>query len=206
MTEGSGTGNGRNRGRRKRRSQGYRSRRSPQGNRDTSNRPNSSQSNRRRRPRKRQQPNQSSRARVDPKVKVPSQGATRHFTGELNEFELFCAFHLGINEKGGHYQPNINEVARRFDAQPDDIQRALQDYRMDRERISSSSFNLDLAKLDIEVAPPGIDRVELARTIFKDFLESGCGIGPVPSYIASAAVATHSSSGPRDSEPEVGTN
>ena len=51
---------------------------------------------------------------------------------------------------------------------------------MDREHLKKARFDIEMAKLDVSVAPPGIDRVELARSIFGDFLEAGCGVGPMP--------------------------
>ncbi len=110
----------------------------------------------------------------------PSPAAQRYFTGELNEFELFCAYHLGLDKSGIPRQPALKAVAERFGVKPDDIHDALAEFKLDKASVAKSSFDVELAKLDIKVAPEGIDRVEIARTLFEELLESGCGVGPVP--------------------------
>ena len=43
---------------------------------------------------------------------------------------------------------------------------------MDSASLLDRDFDMALAQLDIQVAPEGIDRTELGRNIFKDFLEA----------------------------------
>jgi hypothetical protein len=191
MSDGSGSGSGRGRGQGRRRSRGRagRSSRGHKGRRDNRHAGNgsykSSGKGRGRRRRKggnrgRSKGGGSKPARA---AKSPSNGARRYFTGELNEFELFCAYHLGIRTDGSYKKPSIDAVAKRFDTDPDSIRKALVEMNMDRSRVDRSAFDLSMARLDIEVAPPGIDRVELARTIFQDFLDAGYGVGPVPEAV-----------------------
>jgi hypothetical protein len=40
---------------------------------------------------------------------------------------------------------------------------------MDPERMMNVDFDLAMAQLDIQVAPEGVDRVEIAREIFQQF-------------------------------------
>lgn len=123
--------------------------------------------------------------RKSPSVQAgPSPAARRYFTGELTEFELFCAYHLKLDKNGipGDFQ--LKAVAARFGLEPPDVRAALEDFGLDDGRLSSSSFDVELARLDIKVAPVGIDRVEVARTIFQELLDAGCGTGPVPNLPA----------------------
>ena len=120
----------------------------------------------------------------------PSPAAKRYFTGELNEFELFCAYHLKLNERGIPANIEMKSVAARFGVAPPDIEEALVDYRIDDKVVSTSDFDVELARLDIKVAPEGIDRVEVARTLFQELLDTGCGTGPVPNVPAEQDSAT----------------
>jgi hypothetical protein len=124
---------------------------------------------------------------------APSISAQRYFNGELtNEFELFCAYHLSLDRDGKYRKLGMNDIAHRFAADIPAIERALAQFQMEKQRVSKSSFDLELARLDVQCVPPGIDRVEIARTLFQEFLDAGCGVGPVPK----AAPL------PQDDEPE----
>ena len=92
--------------------------------------------------------------------------------GRPDIFELFCAYHLGITHDGGYRQQNIHDLARRFACTPAEIKQSLVDYRMDPQTMINSDFDLSLAQLDIQVAPEGVDRYELARPWFEEFLEA----------------------------------
>ena len=43
---------------------------------------------------------------------------------------------------------------------------------MDSASLLDRDFDMALAQLDIQVAPEGVDRMELAKTIYEDYLES----------------------------------
>ncbi len=87
----------------------------------------------------------------------------------LDPFELFCAYHLGIGANKDYRPSNINEVAKRFGQDPGMIRQALKEYGMDSASLLDRDFDMALAQLDIQVAPEGVDRVELAKTIYEDF-------------------------------------
>ena len=89
--------------------------------------------------------------------------------GNIEPFELFCAYHLGITERKSYTPANIHDVARRFRVDPSVIKQALQAYGMDPDAILNTEFDITMAQLDIQVAPEGIDRVELAKGIYEDF-------------------------------------
>jgi hypothetical protein len=92
--------------------------------------------------------------------------------GNIDPFELFCAYHLGITKDKGYRTSNINEVANRFRSEPGMIKQALKAYDMDPESLLDRDFDIGLAQLDIQVAPEGVDRVELARGIYQDFQDA----------------------------------
>ena len=89
--------------------------------------------------------------------------------GNIDPFELFCAYHLGITRDKGYRNANINEVANRFRSEPGMIKQALKEYDMDSESLMDRDFDMALAQLDIQVAPEGVDRLELARGLYEEF-------------------------------------
>ncbi len=99
------------------------------------------------------------------------QGGGKTVAG-IEPFDLFCAYHLGITRDKTYKQSNINEVARRFNADPGTIKQALKEYDMAPESLFDRDFDMALAQLDIQVAPEGVDRVELARGIYQDFQDA----------------------------------
>lgn len=90
----------------------------------------------------------------------------------LNAFELFCSYHLGITPTNGYKKPNIRDVARYFDRSTKEIESALAECGMDNRTAKDVDFDFSLAQLDVRVAPEGIDRKELARPFFEEFVEA----------------------------------
>ena len=90
----------------------------------------------------------------------------------IDPFELFCAYHLGITSNNQYRLSNINEVANRFKVDTGTTRQILKEYGMDSACLLDRDFDMALAQLDIQVAPEGINRTELGRTIFEEFLES----------------------------------
>ena len=113
----------------------------------------------------------SSRQPVDVSVKNPSV-SEKPLTGNLDPFNLFCAYHLGIGPKKEYRPSNLNEVARRFGQDPATVRQALKESGMDSASLLDRDFDMALAQLDIQVAPEGIDRIELAKSIYEDFQAS----------------------------------
>lgn len=89
--------------------------------------------------------------------------------GDIDPFELFCAYHLGITADGGYRIQNIHEVARRFGTNAAALRQTLAAYGMDAEDLVHSGFDLASAQIDIMVAPQGISRRELARPLYDEF-------------------------------------
>ena len=87
---------------------------------------------------------------------------------ELGPFSVFCALYLGITETDGWSQPDRGAVARRFDLTPEELDRFLDEHRLNAHEIEHAGFDLESACLDIRVAPEGVSRLELARTLYTD--------------------------------------
>lgn len=81
----------------------------------------------------------------------------------LEPFALFCAYHLGIGEDNRCRFQNVNEVARRFGVSVADVQEALCAYGLDSDTLIDTDFDLASAQADVQVSPPGVDLVSLAR-------------------------------------------
>lgn len=103
---------------------------------------------------------------------VPRPDGLTQLTAGIEPFELFCAYHLGITPDRGYKPSNINEVANRFRVDPATIKQALKDYDMDPAALLDRDFDMALGQLDIQVAPEGVDRKELAKNIYQEFLEA----------------------------------
>ncbi len=101
---------------------------------------------------------------------APREGVKQ--VGNIDPFELFCAYHLGITKDKGYRTANINEVANRFRSEPGMIKQALKAYDMDPESLLDRDFDMALGQLDIQVAPEGVDRLELARGIYQEFQDA----------------------------------
>lgn len=92
--------------------------------------------------------------------------------GNIEPFELFCAYHLGIEANDTYKASNINQVASRFKVEPATVRQATKEYGFDPEAMLDKDFDVALAQLDIQVAPEGISKIELAKTIYEDFLNA----------------------------------
>ncbi|MBI3609889.1 MAG: hypothetical protein HY204_04195 [Nitrospirae bacterium] len=90
----------------------------------------------------------------------------------IDPFDLFCAYHLGIGPDKSYRPANIHDVARRFGVDAGVIRQTLQEYGMDPETMLDTDFDITMAQMDIQVAPEGIDRVELAKGIYETFRKS----------------------------------
>ena len=104
--------------------------------------------------------------------KPDSNGAAKTSAHNIDPFELFCAYHLGISGSNEYKPANINDVAKRFNANPAIIRQVLVEYGMDSDSVLNKDFDMALAQLDIQVAPEGINRKELARNLHEEFLSA----------------------------------
>ena len=116
---------------------------------------------------------------------------------ELTPFNLFCAYHLGITRDEGYRFQSVSEVARRFGVEPRVIRDRLMEYGIDTESLRKLGFDPELAQLDMRVAPEGISRRELARTMWAEF-EDRIVPKPRPEEPSTPAVGSSAEAGAGD--------
>jgi hypothetical protein len=87
---------------------------------------------------------------------------------ELSPFSVFCALYLGITETDGYADQPRRQVAERFGLSDEDLEAYLGEHRLCADDLESADFDLEGARIDIKVAPEGISRTELARTLFEE--------------------------------------
>jgi hypothetical protein len=87
---------------------------------------------------------------------------------ELSPFSVFCALHLGITERNGYANQDARSVARRFSLSCEELDAYLCEHAIDAESLRAAGFERESARLDMQVAPEGISRTELARTLFEE--------------------------------------
>ena len=90
--------------------------------------------------------------------------------GDPDGFKLFCAYHLGVTLDDGYKQPSLEETARRFGLNKDEVRDLLAEHRVDNETVKNSSFDMVGAKLDIKLAPEGISRTATARELYDEYV------------------------------------
>ncbi len=91
---------------------------------------------------------------------------------ELTPFSVFCGLHLGITETDGYAEEDARSVARRFDLSEQELLDFVESRGLSESELRNVEFDLDSARIDIEVAPEGISRTELARTLFDELSEA----------------------------------
>lgn len=94
-----------------------------------------------------------------------------YYCPEVTPFDLFCLYHLGITDNNGYRKPNARDCARRLRVSMDEMHDALRRYGLDNKSFDDYDFDLNLARLDIRVAPKGIDRREIAKLHYTELLE-----------------------------------
>ncbi len=88
---------------------------------------------------------------------------------ELSPFSVFCALHLGIAQNESYAPANADTIGRRFSLSEAEFKDYLESQALTKEDLRRAGFDLESARFDIEVAPPGISRTELGRTLFSEF-------------------------------------
>lgn len=120
-------------------------------------------------------PHDPSRGRQDATPARPAPPRPEHLqqrvrAGDPTPFELFCAYHLGITKDGSYRPANIHTVARQFNKPAGELKQLLQDYGIDATAAMEKDFDMAMAQIDMELAPEGVNRVELARPLFQEFM------------------------------------
>lgn len=106
----------------------------------------------------------------NPSVPGENESGPIKRVANIDPFELFCAYHLGIGPDNTYKPANINQVSARFNSNPATIKQATKEYGMDADSMLNKDFDMALAQLDIQVAPEGVSKIELAKTIYEEFL------------------------------------
>jgi hypothetical protein len=96
----------------------------------------------------------------------------RHSGSMVDPFELFCAYHLGLDERGRFKFANAHDVARRFRIGVEDVESELERNGMSSAHMLELDFDLASAQLDIQVSPPGVDLISIARMHYDLFLSA----------------------------------
>ena len=76
----------------------------------------------------------------------------------------------GIAKDGAYRPANIHTVARQFNRPAGELKQLMQDYGIDATAVMEKEFDMAMAQIDMELAPEGISRIELARPIFAEFM------------------------------------
>ena len=82
----------------------------------------------------------------------------------IDAFELFCCYHLGIQEDGTYRFGNVHDVARRFQVGAGVVKQALQDFHLRPEDFWNLDFDLVEAQVQVSVAEPPNDLRQVARS------------------------------------------
>jgi hypothetical protein len=105
----------------------------------------------------------------------PGNGELVPELAELTPFSVFCALHLGITERDGFSPQGIDAVARRFGLSRDALRDYLSEHSLLEGDLRRANFDLESAQLDIRVAPQGISRTELARSLYEELCNGEAG-------------------------------
>jgi len=88
----------------------------------------------------------------------------------ISPFALFAACILGVTESDGFRTPNAHDVARRFGLAPGPLVDLLKALALDVDSLKQSGFDVTGAQMDVQVAPTGVSRTEIAKDLYKDLL------------------------------------
>ena len=83
-----------------------------------------------------------------------SQCAEAH---NISAFELFCAYHLGIQADGTYRFGHVHDVAKRFGVGAAVIRQSLEEFALRPDDLWNIKWDLSEAQVAIAVAPPKAD-------------------------------------------------
>ena len=83
-----------------------------------------------------------------------SQCAEAH---NISAFELFCAYHLGIQADGTYRFGHVHDVAKRFGVGAAVIRQSLEEFALRPDDLWTIKWDLSEAQVAIAVAPPDAD-------------------------------------------------
>jgi hypothetical protein len=88
----------------------------------------------------------------------------------ISAFELFCAYHLGIQEDGRYRFGNVHDVAKRFGVGAAVIRQSLEEFALRPDDIWNLKWDLSEAQVAIAVADPGADLRAIAFVHWRKLL------------------------------------
>ena len=89
----------------------------------------------------------------------------------VSPFALFAACILGVTESDGYRAPNAQDVGRRFGIPAGSLPQLLKALALDVDALRASGFDLVGAQMDVQVAPAGVSRTEIAKDLYKELLQ-----------------------------------
>jgi hypothetical protein len=105
----------------------------------------------------------------DCRMAESKSGAFKGEPEELNAFNLFCAYHLGLTRDNGYRFQSVKEIARRFNVDQKIVRDRIERYGIQTEELKKIGFDAKFFQPDIQLAPEGINKREIARTIWDEF-------------------------------------
>ncbi len=88
----------------------------------------------------------------------------------ISAFELFCAYHLGIQADGNYRFGNVHDVAKRFGVGAAVIRQSLEEFALRPDDIWNLKWDLSEAQVAIAVAKSGADLRAIAFVHWRKLL------------------------------------
>ncbi len=88
----------------------------------------------------------------------------------ISAFELFCAYHLGIQADGTYRFGNVHDVAKRFGVGAAVVRQSLEEFALRPDDIWNLKWDLSEAQVAIAVAEPGADLRAIAFVHWRKLL------------------------------------
>ncbi len=101
----------------------------------------------------------------------PRRNTNLNLRRQLDPFEVFRIYHLGLVSDTQFRRMSLVDAARVFQVHPNELKQYMVRQGIDLDTIHKTDFDLDLARLDIKVAPEGIDKTEVARQLYLEFVD-----------------------------------
>ncbi len=90
----------------------------------------------------------------------------------IDPYELFCAYHLGLDRRGEARFLNLHQVARDFGVGPEEIRAALDAHGLSPAHVIERDFDFAGAQADIAVEADPERRQALARAAWAAFRQA----------------------------------
>jgi hypothetical protein len=87
----------------------------------------------------------------------------------VSDFDLFCAYHLGLTDEGGYRFQNLHDVAERFGVPQARLKQLLAEHGLDADAMIHSGFDVAAAQVEIMIAADAPTRLALARAHFEAY-------------------------------------